>query len=48
MCSNQEYLQRHNEKIDFIQKMKLQDQFIAIYPKDLKNLNNIFKNFLNN
>lgn len=41
------YTQRHNEKIDIITKDGKVNNFIALYPKDLKNLEILFKNKLN-
>lgn len=40
---NPDYDKRHDQKIEFIKKVNLQNNFIAIYPKDINKLENIFK-----
>jgi len=42
LMGNYNYDKRHKTKIDFIKKANLQDNFIAIYPKDLNKLDEIF------
>lgn len=42
MMSDKKYELRHNEKIKLIKEDNKLDNFIALYPKDLKHLNEIF------
>lgn len=46
MMGYKRYNERHDFKINLITKDNKLDRFIAIYPKDLKNLNKIIKNKL--
>lgn len=42
LIGNYDYDKRHSLKLEFINKTGLQDNFIAIYPKDLNKLDEIF------
>lgn len=42
LMGNYDYDERHATKLEFINKAGFQDNFIAIYPKDLARLNEIF------
>ena len=42
LMGHYDYNKRHDLKLEFINKLNLQDYFIAIYPKDLNKLDEIF------
>ena len=48
LMGSYDYNKRHDKKIEFINKSNLQNNFIAIYPKDLHKLNDIFGFMINN